>query len=227
MLQHSQPIPNIANKPAKTSTSKPSIKNLEERLNHEEGRTITNESIVLRDACLDDPTLKLKPIDFKFAEYLKVLQTITENYAYLPLEQIFNWDEVANQFDLDEEGDWYQVCFRSVRKPEANTKLLYDADLAAHNEAKECGGLLKYWYGDLNEHRECFATCIWSSREFSRIATRKPLHRKAVALTAQMYETYTLECYNIKKKRGEKYLTLERLVSHHPNAVGQNPHVGH
>ncbi|KAI6172648.1 hypothetical protein M3Y98_00996900 [Aphelenchoides besseyi] len=103
----------------------------------------------------------------------------------------------------------------SVRKPSADTQALYNADALAHQEAIESGGLLKYWYGTLNELRQCLAMCIWSNRQFARAATVKPLHIQAVSLTRQMYESYTLERYRLIKHKGEAKFQIERLEECH------------
>eukprot|EP00850_Spirogloea_muscicola_P002812 SM000011S18990 [mRNA] locus=s11:288091:289197:+ [translate_table: standard] len=111
-------------------------------------------------------------------------------------------------------GPLYAVVFRSIRKLEADSEQLYAADAAAHEEAKKSGGLLKYWYGTLNEQRECLATCIWSSREHARRALGKPSHIKAMQLASQMYVMYVLERYWIHKCGDSKsglHLVFERL----------------
>lgn len=53
--------------------------------------------------------------------------------------------------------------------------------------------------------------CIWSNREFAKLATRKPLHLKAVSLARQMYESYQLERYKLTKRKGEKTFHIEAL----------------
>lgn len=185
--------------------------NLEEELTRgDPGRTIRNETIVPRGV-IGKGMPRLRPIDMKFGAALDVLSTTTENYAYAAYAECFNWDEVTHQLDIDDGGDWFVVVFRSIRNPNANSELLYNADRLAHEEAKESGGLLKYWYGDLNEHRECLATCIWASLEFAHLAIVKPLHQKAVKLASEMYETYDLERYSILKRKGESTLHITRL----------------
>ncbi|KAI5073444.1 hypothetical protein GOP47_0011457 [Adiantum capillus-veneris] len=94
-----------------------------------------------------------------------------------------------------EDMRFYMVVFRSKRREGADSKALYAADAEAHEEAKRSGGLLMYWYGSLNERRECFATCIWKSREDALRATKLPKHIEAAMLASQMYEFYRLEKY--------------------------------
>ncbi|ORX48213.1 hypothetical protein DM01DRAFT_1259890, partial [Hesseltinella vesiculosa] len=144
----------------------------------------------------------LRSVDHAFLDILPKLHTISENYAHASIAAAFNWDEVAADL-VDHEGDWFIVAFRSVRKAQADNHLLFEADEKAQEEAIHSGGLLKYWYGDLNFHRECLAMCIWVNREFALKATHKPLHLQAAKLANEMYDTYQLERYTLSKKKGE------------------------
>ncbi|KAI6175363.1 hypothetical protein M3Y97_00680900 [Aphelenchoides bicaudatus] len=190
-----------------------------ERICRESGQVIRNYSITSpheNESSTTDIAAKsaphLRPVDFVFAEMaLPHLHIITPEYFSTSIEETFNWTEMAERLGAEWEGDWFIVAFRSVRKATACSEALYQADEKAHQEAIESGGLLKYWYGTLNEHRQCLAMCIWSSREFARLAIVKPLHLKAVSLTRQMYESYTLERYSLIKKRGECVFHIERL----------------
>ncbi|KAI6195115.1 hypothetical protein M3Y96_01196600 [Aphelenchoides besseyi] len=184
----------------------------------EAGETIRNRTIKPHeDLAIDDQIIpRLRLVDYRFAEKsLPYLHTVTRDYFHMPIETTFNWDEVADRLGIDEKGDWFIVAFRSVRKPSADTQALYNADALAHQEAIESGGLLKYWYGTLNELRQCLAMCIWSNRQFARAATVKPLHIQAVSLTRQMYESYTLERYRLIKHKGEAKFQIERLEECH------------
>ncbi|KAH7436310.1 hypothetical protein KP509_05G012900 [Ceratopteris richardii] len=93
------------------------------------------------------------------------------------------------------ENRFYMVVFRSIRAADADEELLYAADAEAHEEAKRSGGLLTYWYGSLNQERECFATCIWRSREDAIKASKLPNHLKAASLASTMYDFYDLQRY--------------------------------
>ncbi|KAJ3277795.1 hypothetical protein HDU76_010172 [Blyttiomyces sp. JEL0837] len=93
---------------------------------------------------------------------------------------------------------WYIVAFRSTRKKNSNTDSLYSADKQAHIEATRNGGLLKYWYGEANANGDNLATCIWESREHALEATKGPLHRKAMALTASSFEKWRLERLSLR-----------------------------
>ncbi|CAG8766572.1 2307_t:CDS:2, partial [Ambispora leptoticha] len=132
----------------------------------------------------DGDTDCLNSNDGEFANALKNLHVITPYYTRVSIEEAFNWNEVAISIP-NVEGEWYIVAFRSIRRADADSVALYEADYKAHNEAKLNGGLLKYWYGNLNESRECLAMCIWLNRDYARAANRKPHHIEAMSLAAR------------------------------------------
>ncbi|KAI8802444.1 hypothetical protein BJ742DRAFT_833094 [Cladochytrium replicatum] len=148
---------------------------------------------------------------------LKGLTTTTPAYRKTPLAETFNWGDVSRQLPIELAGVWYIVAFRSVRRADADHKALYDADFAAHEEAKNSGGILKYWYGDLDADRRCLAMCVWAGRGFARRATRKPKHLVAVGLAARMYDEYRLERYWLIKVAGSTEFRIEELTDNrHP-----------
>eukprot|EP00850_Spirogloea_muscicola_P004299 SM000018S03664 [mRNA] locus=s18:647436:648545:- [translate_table: standard] len=157
------------------------------------------------------------PAMFPLLEGLEPTPDALADALTTPYEDCFLWDRILPElaYYADEVGGpLYAVVFRSIRKVEADSEQLYAADAAAHEEAKKSGGLLKYWYGTLNEQRECLATCIWSSREHARRALGKPSHIKAMQLASQMYVMYVLERYWIHKCGDSKsglHLVFERL----------------
>ncbi|KAJ3391037.1 hypothetical protein HDU80_011130 [Chytriomyces hyalinus] len=157
-------------------------------------------------------SLEIRQVDIALIEKgLPHFHAITENYFETRLPDTFNWDEVASRLGKEWAGEWYIVAFRSVRNDRADAKALYEADGLAHKEALESGGLLKYWYGSLNERRQCLAMCVWSSRDFAKLATRKPYHRLASSLASEMYESYTLERWSLTKHVGETVFHLNQL----------------
>ncbi|KAI6216804.1 hypothetical protein M3Y99_01798700 [Aphelenchoides fujianensis] len=183
-----------------------------ERLCQADGRTIRNETIKPHEDLTIPNVPRLRAVDFMFVEKaLPHFKAITRDYFYQPLESSFNWDETAERLGLDKEGTWFIVAFRSVRRADACGKTLYQADAQAHQEAIESGGLLKYWYGTLDDQRQCLAMCIWSNREFARVATVKPLHIQAVSLTRRMYVSYTLERYQLIKRKGVAHFEIQSL----------------
>ncbi|CAG8514466.1 33240_t:CDS:2 [Racocetra persica] len=152
----------------------------------------------------------LHDVNEEFSRQLEKLKAIKPNYATESIETSFNWDEIAASIK-DVEGEWYAVAFRSIRRVDADNKLLYEADAKAYNEAMLHGGLLKYFIGELNQFRECLSMCIWTNREDSIKATQNRLHVDAKRLTNSMYETYTLERYKLKKTKGETKINIHQI----------------
>ncbi|KAL2634322.1 hypothetical protein R1flu_005801 [Riccia fluitans] len=119
----------------------------------------------------------------------------------IPIANVLDWKSVVDhlrsrgsRFD-PAAHEYYVVAFRSVRSKGADDEKLYSADALAQAEARQSGGLLMYWFGTLNERRECFAMCIWESVEYARKANTLPAHLLAISLAREMYDTYRLERY--------------------------------
>jgi hypothetical protein len=126
------------------------------------------------------------------------------DYATRPIQDGFNWSSslAGCHFDL-----LYLVVFRSVRRPTADLDLLREHDDRAYAEALDSGGLLRYFKGQANEHRECLSFCLWEAREQAVRAAGATSHRSAADISVQMYESYVLDRYWLKKvftARGEK-----------------------
>ncbi|KAI9292856.1 hypothetical protein K502DRAFT_282002, partial [Neoconidiobolus thromboides FSU 785] len=130
-------------------------------------------------------------------QILDELTCITDDFIHEAITTSFNWSQVAENLNLNETGSWYIVVFRSIRNKDANSEELYTADALAHEEAKNSGGLLKYWYASLNQNNECLAMCVWANREWAKLAHYKPSHIKAMQLASKMYESYVLERYRL------------------------------
>ncbi|KAJ7558215.1 hypothetical protein O6H91_04G028900 [Diphasiastrum complanatum] len=111
------------------------------------------------------------------------------------LSKCFNWATVFNNNSFPKNSTFFVVTFRSVRSTNADDELLYAADAAAQEEARNSGGLLHYWYGKLNSRRECLAMCIWESRESATRAIHKPAHAAAMRLSSQMYHSYSVDLH--------------------------------
>ncbi|KAI8074495.1 hypothetical protein BC940DRAFT_249211 [Gongronella butleri] len=201
----------------------PTAQEIEQAIVNEDqkGRIIRNENVGPKGWLgenareLESYVADLRPVDHALLDVLDQFHVVTDNYAHADIESAFNWDEVAAEL-VDWEGDWFIVAFRSVRKAQADNQLLFEADAKAQEEAIHSGGLLKYWYGDLNHHRECLAMCIWINREYALKATHKPLHLQAARLAGEMYDTYRLERYTLTKKKGDPKFTIETLPFAHP-----------
>jgi hypothetical protein len=140
-------------------------------------------------------------------EAFKDLAPITARYATVPILEGFNWDDCATRVP---EGQWYMVVFRSVRREAIDDLTLEMHDYGAHIEAsRRAVGLVHYFRGTPNEHRECLSFCIWRNRKEAARAAQLPLHRVAMAMTEEKYEWYALERYNLRKVRGRDGIEIE------------------
>jgi hypothetical protein len=90
-----------------------------------------------------------------------------------------------------------------LRRPDVDLDLLREHDDRAYEEALGSGSLLRYFKGQANERGECLSFCLWETREQAREAAGAASHRSAVGVTAQMYLSYSLELYWMRKV-GEK-----------------------
>ncbi len=127
-------------------------------------------------------------------EACRRISPINPDYANLPIEEGFNWFSCLAEARFDR---LYLVVFRSVRRSTADLGLLKEHDDRAYEAALEEGGLLRYFRGEMNERRECLSFCLWESREQAVAAAGGASHRNAAQVTAKMYESYTLERYEL------------------------------
>ena len=117
------------------------------------------------------------------------------DYALLPIQNGFDWSRLsACSFDR-----LYLVVFRSVRQPDADLVLLREHDDRAYEEALRAGGLLRYFKGQANDRGECLSFCLWETRDQARKAAKATSHNSAADITAQMYLSYMLDRYWLKK----------------------------
>ncbi len=132
------------------------------------------------------------------------ISPLDPDYATRPIEDGFNWSSALAGCRFDR---LYLVVFRSVRRPAADLDLLREHDDSAYAEALESGGLLRYFKGQANERRECLSFCLWETREQARTAAGAASHRAAAGISVEMYESYVLDRYWLKKvimARGER-----------------------
>jgi hypothetical protein len=139
-------------------------------------------------------------------EACRQLSPVNPDYAHLPIEEGFNWSSCLGEACFDR---LYVVVFRSVRRTAADPDLLREYDDWAYADAERAGGLLFYFKGLVNERGECLSFCLWESREQACRAAGAASHREASRITAQMYESYTLERYYLIKQGGD--LAFRRL----------------
>jgi hypothetical protein len=136
-----------------------------------------------------------------FIHACRRLSPIHPEHATLPIQEGFNWSSWLGEVSFER---LYLVVFRSVLRATADRELLREHDERAHAEALRAGGLLFYYRGVMNERRECLSFCLWESREQARRASGGPLHRAAMEIAAEMYESFSLERYDLMKVAGTK-----------------------
>jgi heme-degrading monooxygenase HmoA len=127
-------------------------------------------------------------------------------YATLPIAEAFTWDRSTRGL---EPGEWYLVAFRSVLSPTADHAVLWEHDRRAHQEARRQPGFVHYFHGEPNERRQCLSFCLWESRPHAREAAKGSAHLEAVALVAEMYESYVLEFHWVRKRQRATGLEFE------------------
>lgn len=130
---------------------------------------------------------------------LAALAPVSEAYARLPVADAFDWRAAGEELGS---GEWYMVAFRSVRRPDADERMLTEFDERAHDEASRSEGYIHYFKGPLADDGTCLSFCIWTSRAAARAAAGKPLHAEAASLVAEMYERYTLEFLRLRRSAG-------------------------
>lgn len=121
---------------------------------------------------------------------------ITPEYASRPIDEGFNWAQCVAAI---EEGEWYLVVFRSVRRRSADEAVLTAYDDRAFDEATRAPGFLFYFKGSLTERGECLSFCLWDRLYQAKIAARYSAHIAATQIVDQMYESYRLERYVVMK----------------------------
>ena len=134
------------------------------------------------------------------------------DYVTQPIQDGFDWYSSLSGCQFDR---LYLVAFRSVRRPPAYLDLLREYDDRAYEEALKSGGLLRYFKGHPNDRGECLSFCLWESSEQAGKAAGGASHRSAADLTSQMYISYVLDRYWLKKiitPRGERLIFEPILV---------------
>jgi hypothetical protein len=117
-------------------------------------------------------------------------------YAARPIRDGFAWTTSLAGCAFER---LYLVVFRSVRRPDADLDRLREYDERAHEKALQSGGLLRYFKGEANDRGECLSFCLWESRVQAIAAAGSASHRSAADISVQMYESYVLERYWLKK----------------------------
>jgi hypothetical protein len=118
----------------------------------------------------------------------------------------FNWSDCAV---TDGAGEWYMVAFRSVLRPAADEERLRRYDDRALEEASSLPGFVHYFKGPANERGQCLSFCWWDSRAEARSAAGRPAHAEAVGIAHATYESYTLEFWRVRKRKGSLSFEFE------------------
>jgi hypothetical protein len=142
-------------------------------------------------------TLDIRPDLHRACQQISPLHP---DYATRPIQEGFDWASSLADCPFDQ---LYLVVFRSVRRQAADLVMLCEHDDRAYEEARESGGLLRYFKGHANERGECLSFCLWETREQARRAADAASHRSAAGVSARMYLSYSLERHWIRKL-GEK-----------------------
>jgi hypothetical protein len=134
-------------------------------------------------------------------EACQQLSPIHPDYANLSIQEGFDWSSALGDAPFER---LYLVVFRSLLRATADLELLCEYDDLAHTEATDAGGLLFYFRGVANERGESLSFCLWESREQARRASGGPSHQAAMGMVSLMYESYSLERYDLLKVGGAK-----------------------
>ncbi len=127
------------------------------------------------------------------------LVPVKAGYQTAPILEAFNWSYTLADI---EQGRWYLIVFRSMRRHDVDDELLGDHDDMAFAEAMSSGGLLRYYKGAMDRERRCLSLCVWEKRKQAEVATDLPQHRDAAQLTNRFYVWYDVERYILRKRRG-------------------------
>ncbi|KFA50769.1 hypothetical protein S40293_06097 [Stachybotrys chartarum IBT 40293] len=139
------------------------------------------------------------------AKALTVMSNTREDYATAPYNESFNWPEVMAELrrlvkssgQTFRKTSFYIVAFRSQIKPSTDYSHLGDLDKAAHKEAIDSGGFLKYWFGSPDPDLRNLATCLWTSHEHAIAGGRGPAHRKAAMSTRALYAAWKIDQHRL------------------------------
>ncbi|TQN73992.1 UPF0643 protein [Colletotrichum shisoi] len=144
------------------------------------------------------------------ARALSRLECLREDYATADYVESFNWGDVMAEVKrlvqstgkTFKETSFYIVAFRSTIPPSTAYEDLGVLDKAAHAEANQVGGFLKYWFGSPDSEGRNLATCLWRSRPDAIKAGHGPAHRKASRATASMYSFWQIDRHQLVIRDG-------------------------
>lgn len=123
------------------------------------------------------------PESFNFARVIEELKRL----AALPANSALEWKKSA----------YFVVAFRSQIPPTTDYGDLSSLDKAAHREATDSGGLLRYWFDLPDADGRNLATCLWRSPGDAHKAGHGPQHRKASSSVRSLYKEWRIERYRL------------------------------
>jgi hypothetical protein len=183
-------------------------------------RELDDSYLIVSPYTEDDHLLQLDSVEPQcqfIARALTVMQVLRPDYATSPYSETFNWPEVIAQLRqiLTSNGHKWQeqkffvVVFKSQIPPTTVYSDLGKLDKAAHAEATQSGGFLKYvwmssqayipadktryWFGSPDRMGRNLATCIWRSQDDARRGGTGPAHREAAGSARHLYTDWNIE----------------------------------
>ncbi|CAK7268920.1 hypothetical protein SEPCBS119000_003305 [Sporothrix epigloea] len=157
------------------------------------------------DHLLDLETLE--PQTQQLARALAVFDKTRDDYATAPYTASFNFaaviDELrrlrleAKEAKPWERRDYFVVAFRSQIPPTTDYGDLSSLDEAAHREANDSGGLLRYWFHVPDANGRNLATCLWRTPADAHKAGHGAEHRKASGAVRSLYREWAIERYRL------------------------------
>ncbi|EPE10548.1 hypothetical protein F503_05643 [Ophiostoma piceae UAMH 11346] len=156
----------------------------------------------------DDHLLDLETLDPQtqlVARALAVFDKTRSDYATAPYTESFNFSTVIGELrrltsttGLDwKKSSYFVVAFRSQIPPTTDYGDLSSLDKAAHREATDSGGLLRYWFDLPDADGRNLATCLWRSPADAHKAGHGPQHRKASSSVRSLYKEWRIERYRL------------------------------
>ncbi|CAK7274900.1 hypothetical protein SEPCBS57363_006401 [Sporothrix epigloea] len=160
------------------------------------------------DHLLDLETLE--PQTQQLARALAVFDKTRDDYATAPYIESFNFAAVVDELrrlrsetksnrlaQPWERRDYFVVAFRSQIPPTTDYGDLSSLDKAAHREATDSGGLLRYWFHVPDADGRNLATCLWRTPEDAHKAGHGAQHRKASSSVRSLYREWRIERYRL------------------------------
>ncbi|CAK7215923.1 hypothetical protein SBRCBS47491_002653 [Sporothrix bragantina] len=158
------------------------------------------------DHLLDLETLE--PQTQQLARALTVFDKVRDDYATAPYIESFNFSAVIDELRRLrsqsetplapwDRRDYFVVAFRSQIPPTTDYGDLSSLDKAAHREATDSGGLLRYWFHLPDANGRNLATCLWRTPADAHKAGHGAQHRKASGSVRSLYKEWRIERYRL------------------------------